>query len=277
MLRTSFPTRQDDLEASSPPDALCGHWDRTFEKLSQFKATHGHIRVPARGDDKNLYGWMGWQRRYFKAGTLLPSRKAKLDSLGFNWNPIEDGWNEMLSKLKDVRERWGKTDVAFLMTVDKELALWVNRQKGSMAAGKVPPERVQLLVEVGLEPAKRVHRNTNADVTAGREKTLQDYASHIALTGSGLVAPDPAPDSLYQRLKRLRHVASRNPSSALYAELTRLGAYIRYANPIWEDGFAHWAKYARESGDFACLASPPTDISLWAADTRALLAMAELD
>ena len=59
-----------------------------FEKLKAYKREHGDCLVPKEYDeDKSLGLWVRMQRMQRKANRLTAERKAKLDSIGFVWEP----------------------------------------------------------------------------------------------------------------------------------------------------------------------------------------------
>ena len=71
-------------------------WNEMFEKLKAYKHDHGDCLVPKEYEDKSLGQWVMMQRTERKANRLAAERKAKLDSIGFVWEPDEQKWNEML-------------------------------------------------------------------------------------------------------------------------------------------------------------------------------------
>jgi hypothetical protein len=68
-------------------------WIERFKSLKEFKAKHGHCRVPLRYSDRALAVWVKSQRRQYKLyakggrSTLAVERFGKLEALGFAWNP----------------------------------------------------------------------------------------------------------------------------------------------------------------------------------------------
>ena len=63
-------------------------WETKLEMLEDFRQKHGHCRVP-RDFDENppLSTWVKRQRRLYKAGQVSPYRVARLEEMGFVWDP----------------------------------------------------------------------------------------------------------------------------------------------------------------------------------------------
>jgi hypothetical protein len=69
-------------------DALTERWEEGFEHLKAYVQEHRHCTVPAKhvtADGYPLGRWVVYQRE--KEDCLLPEQKARLDALGFDWNP----------------------------------------------------------------------------------------------------------------------------------------------------------------------------------------------
>lgn len=72
-------------------DNINARWEAQFQNLLAFLAAHGHTRVPRgrRGGEGNhqLALWIMIQREKQRNGEILPERKARLDAIGFDWEP----------------------------------------------------------------------------------------------------------------------------------------------------------------------------------------------
>ena len=109
-------------------------------------------RIPDQpGTLKRLRHWAVKQRTSQRRGRLRPELKARLDSLGFEWDPggwrhITTGparsiWEVRFQQLFNAfRERHGHTNVP-KKDADKDLAGWIYRQRFP------PPERAELTAE----------------------------------------------------------------------------------------------------------------------------------
>ena len=68
-------------------DVLGTVWEKGFEHLQVFVKNHKHCRVPAQyktGDGYRLGPWVVTQRH---SDALSTEQKARLDALGFDWDP----------------------------------------------------------------------------------------------------------------------------------------------------------------------------------------------
>ena len=80
-------------------EALDAAWEEKLVRLEAYKAVHGDCNVPLRwADDKQLGKWVVHQRgrkRKLDRGEpskgMTAARAAKLDALGFAWDPPRQG------------------------------------------------------------------------------------------------------------------------------------------------------------------------------------------
>ena len=62
-------------------------WDGMFTDLKRYKEEFGHCNVTRKWRQNPKLGpWVSVQRMQERAGKLSPARKARLDSLGFEWS-----------------------------------------------------------------------------------------------------------------------------------------------------------------------------------------------
>jgi hypothetical protein len=116
---TAAPPREEDtiegmaLEQPSAPVVSTKHdekWNERFDKLLEYKAKHGNTMVPqCYQDDTRLGRWVHYQRveywLHLETGhaKITKERIARLDAIGFEWDPQKAIWNIMYEKLKAVR------------------------------------------------------------------------------------------------------------------------------------------------------------------------------
>ena len=73
----NFETKQNRLNRQ---------WRESYDKLKQYKATHGTTQLPWNyQQDKALSEWVHTQRKLKNRGTLLEERQRLLDEIGFHW------------------------------------------------------------------------------------------------------------------------------------------------------------------------------------------------
>ena len=130
-------------------ERLESSWDVNFGELEKFKAIHGHCNVPQRYQkDQVLGGWVGRQRTFYYSNQLSHDRIARLESLGFEWDPLSSDWERMFKTLSSFQNRVGHCRVS---TLDKELGSWISRQRTSYSKNTLSKERISRLEALGFE------------------------------------------------------------------------------------------------------------------------------
>lgn len=129
-------------------DTIGVSWDEMFGELLLFRDKHQHCRVP-RNYDRKLAKWVSHQRRFANEGALSPSRKQRLDHIGFEWAPYEMDWEEGFHNLKSYKERMGHCRVP-LDHQENGFALgrWAHTQRQRKKS--LPNDRRQRLDNLGF-------------------------------------------------------------------------------------------------------------------------------
>jgi hypothetical protein len=78
---------------------------------------------------------------------MSPERRQRLESIGFDWDPLETAWIRKYEKLVVYQKREGHCRVPHS---DPQLGTWVYRQRKRKASGKMDPRHEQLLDEIGF-------------------------------------------------------------------------------------------------------------------------------
>jgi hypothetical protein len=109
-------------------DAFDQQWEEMFEKLEDYRQAHGDCLVPFRyKNDPSLGIWVSTQRS--GRDKLDPTRRERLESIGFVWFPFDDRWEDMFAKLKEYRRKHGDCLVPSQYKEDPSLGLWVMVQR----------------------------------------------------------------------------------------------------------------------------------------------------
>ncbi|MDB4071343.1 Helicase associated domain protein [Amylibacter sp.] len=130
-------------------DANDEKWEENFNKLQKFKEIEGHCRVPNRSKiyGASLGNWVLTTRR--DKVNLTPERIARLNEIGFSWDPLTEQWEESFAKLQQYKEREGN---CFVHNAHKEdghsLGTWVISQR--VNKDKLTPERLERLNDIGF-------------------------------------------------------------------------------------------------------------------------------
>ena len=139
-------------------------WSTKFGLLIEFKAEHGHCRVPRQyKHNVSLGRWVKMQRHQFKLrnegsqSSLTPERIAALEKVGFVWEPHASIWEERLEELRDFRKATGHANVPSNDHENSQLAAWVKRQRQQYklfsvgAPCSLTQEQVDRLEETGFQ------------------------------------------------------------------------------------------------------------------------------
>ena len=113
--------------------------------------------------DSKLIDWAWEQRRKRRNGKLPPERIALLDQIGFHWENLrrrssrgsqdyQSVWQTHIAELIAFKEEHGYTCVpqSSRFAAAPGLAKWVSNVRSSYRAGKLAPERIRQLEELGF-------------------------------------------------------------------------------------------------------------------------------
>jgi hypothetical protein len=130
-------------------DPFTEQWEQGFRALQNFKETHGHCRVAHRFSVNrfNLGTWVNSQRQ--KKDQLTKDRLNRLNSLGFDWDPFANKWDEGFEALQKFIKREGHTRVDREHLEDGlKLATWIRGQRANKS--RLKPEQIKRLDELNF-------------------------------------------------------------------------------------------------------------------------------
>lgn len=126
-------------------------WDEMYGQLQGFGRREGHVNVPAEyPDGPSLGTWCSNQRTAMNAGVLPVERIARLEALGFVWEPHDAAWDEMYGRLRAFKAREGHAEVPHGYSADPKLSSWCGTQRTLKRGGRLSAERVSGLDELGF-------------------------------------------------------------------------------------------------------------------------------
>jgi superfamily II DNA or RNA helicase len=132
-------------------DPLKTAWEEGFRRLIAYKDREGHYCVPGSYKEEDGYRlgqWVAVQRT--SQNTLTPSRRQRLDEIGFNWAPREGVWENAFRLLKRYKDREGHCSVPVAHKEDGfGLGQWVINQRAKRST--LTPERQRKLDEIGFD------------------------------------------------------------------------------------------------------------------------------
>jgi hypothetical protein len=134
-------------------DALGSKWEKGFHHLQEFLRERDHCNVPysyIAPDGFRLGAWVNKQRQ--KRNTMLVERKARLNALGFIFDPREAAWEEGFQYLQDYAKEHGNCMVHDThVTADKyRLGQWVRVQRKRQRQNKMPADQKDRLDALGF-------------------------------------------------------------------------------------------------------------------------------
>lgn len=101
---------------------------------------------------KSLSDYMTKIRNKYSNNELSSDIIARLDEVGFNWNPVKDTWSKRLSQLKEYYSLYN----TFKISIKKDfpdadgLQAWLNRQRAIYKKGNYPQEKMLELNSIGF-------------------------------------------------------------------------------------------------------------------------------
>jgi hypothetical protein len=136
-------------------DPLAEDFARGLAALETFRATHGHLRVPARYVDSSgfrLGKWVANRRKDYGKGQLSPERIAALDALGMIWDPRDEDFARGLAALTTFRTEHGHLRVpqSYVDSTGFTLGSWVANRRHDYTKGQLSPERIAALDALGM-------------------------------------------------------------------------------------------------------------------------------
>jgi len=128
------------------------NWEEMFQALVAFKENQGHCGVPRRWSENPQLGtWVSDQRHVYKKGRLSEERVARLEALGFEWDPFTADWEALVQALVAFKENQGHCGVPTRWGENPELGRWVSTQRKTFRERKMSEERVVRLEALGFE------------------------------------------------------------------------------------------------------------------------------
>ena len=225
-------------------ECLGASWDRWFGMLQLFKEREGHCRVALNfvADNLKLGNWVGTQRQ--NKPLLTADRISRLDSIGFNWDPRNEQWEEAFTALENFRRKTGHCLVEQNHVEGKlRLGQWVGTQRQN--ARELSQERIKRLNSLGFSWDPLTDKWEKAFTTL---KKFVEKAKNCATTRNLVV------DGIKLGLWASRQ---RHGKHLLKAEQIKRLESIGFSwDPIseqWEECFTALKKYRQKHGH--CLVS----------------------
>ncbi|HEY6167657.1 MAG TPA: helicase associated domain-containing protein, partial [Verrucomicrobiae bacterium] len=127
-------------------------WETRFAQLVAFKERHGHCQIPIRWPENPALGvWLSNQRQTAVQGKLSADRLQRLKDLGVQWGRFSHHkWQARFDQLTAYRAQHGHCHVPHDDPALHKLFNWVTMQRTNKRLGKLQPERIRKLDEIGF-------------------------------------------------------------------------------------------------------------------------------
>jgi Helicase associated domain len=150
--RGHFPNDCSLKDLSSPTDRSLMWWCRLQRKSYKRVAQEEECRLPAGQPDE-----VGNHSKPRRHALLTKERIAKLESIGFCFDPFEETWSRRYQELIAYRRHHGNCRVPSDYPANQCLAVWVGEQRyhykkfREQRPNSMTPQRIELLNEIGFE------------------------------------------------------------------------------------------------------------------------------
>jgi hypothetical protein len=91
-------------------DPIAALWDKAYAALVTYKEIHGDCNVPQASGSLGI--WCNTVRSNRKKGTLSTEQIARLDAIGFCWDPLAAEWGKNYAELVAYKEAHGHLRVS---------------------------------------------------------------------------------------------------------------------------------------------------------------------
>jgi len=233
--------RLDDLGFDWDP--LESAWEEMFRVLLDYKERFGDIHIPKRWDENPSIGlWCQDQRTAYKNEKLSPERVARLDEIGFVWDPLESAWEEMFRAILDYKECFGDCNVPINWIENPALGKWCSRQRAFFKKNRLSQVRIQRLEEIEF---------IWYPIEAAWEQKFQELASYKERFGNCDVPmrwkENPALGNWCVAQRKLRNNGKLSPERV--ARLEEIGFVWDPLESAWKEMFHSLLYYKERFGD----------------------------
>ena len=223
-------------------DPLEAQWEEGFQQFQAYVKEHRHCSVPAKyvtPDGYRLGTWVDKQRQ--NQDEMLAERKARLDGVGFIWDPYTDQWEEGFRYLQAfVRERKNcRTPITHITADGYRLGQWVNVQRTRQ--DRMSAERKARLDALGFI------WDALADQWEEGYRHLEAFVSEHTHCKVPLRYQSADGYRLGIWVNKLRQKQD-SMSAERKARLDALGFIWDRHEALWEEGFQHLQAFVKEHG-----------------------------
>lgn len=131
------------------------NWQDMYTALLEYQSIHGDLNVPSKYVTENgqpLGRWLIHQTVLHFKGTLSREHEEKLESIGVIWRTNDAKWAFMYKLATKYQKEHGNLNIPqnYTTSDDQALGIWLQTQRNNYRDGKLKPERIKLLEDIGI-------------------------------------------------------------------------------------------------------------------------------
>lgn len=131
------------------------NWQDMYTALLEYQSIHGDLNVPSKyvtENGKTLGRWLIYQTVLHFKGTLSREHEEKLESIGVIWRTNYVKWSFMYKLATEYQKEHGNLNIPQNYTTSdgETLGIWLQTQRNNYRDGKLKPERIKLLEDIGI-------------------------------------------------------------------------------------------------------------------------------
>lgn len=223
-------------------------WEENYALLTHIarKSGNSNIGKDLIVDGKAIGQWAIRQRRNYSAGQIKSDCVARLESIGFVWDPLDAQWEENFALLSRIARETGNAHVPNNLAVDgKKIGAWLHNQRKNYQDGKISQARIAKLESIGFA------------WSLFDEKWVENFEllSRIAReTGSANIRKDLIVDGQAigqwagNQRNEYNEYRGRKMDSDRIAKLESIGFVWYPLDAQWEENFELLSRVVRETG-----------------------------
>ena len=137
-------------------DILEEQFEKGFQETLLYKESTGNPNTPntyKTTEGFSLGTWQNNQRSNYKTGKISPERIERLENIGFKWDILEEQFEIGFKETLLYKEKTGDPNVpaTYKTTEGFLLGSWQSNQRGNYKTGKISPERIEMLENIGFK------------------------------------------------------------------------------------------------------------------------------
>lgn len=237
------------LRASSPS------WDEYFGAARAYAYLHGHPNMPTNWISPGglkVGQWIGDQRKHRKNGRLTSAREVALESINIIWDVIDELWMTAFEHARKFHVQHGHLDIPQAMLAEDgyRLGVWIGWQRRAHHAGKLAPERMAALDELGMvwNPSRTAWERGYDEAVA-----YHDRHGHLAVPAGHTT---PSGHKLGTWIVRQRKLFENKKLTAEQVTmLDEAGMIWRPLDHAWQQAYQHACAFRERNGHLDVIAT----------------------